>query len=166
MMFADFVRHLQALSKVESLIARIWLTLLARRFAVFALAGLIALFGLGMADLAAFFWLQASLGAVWAAAVVALANFAVAAILAAYGAHAKPGPEMELATELRSMALESLQADARALEANFKTIASGFVSSPLDAAAQKLLLPAIIAVIKGLRARRGKTDQKAGLDDA
>ena len=165
-MFEDFVHHLQTLSKVESLIARIWLTLLARRFAIFALAGLIAVFGLGMADLAAYFWLQASLGPVWAAAIVALADFIVAAVLAAYATQAKPGPEMELATELRSMALESLQADARALEANVKTAVSGFVSNPLDAAAQRLLLPAILAIIKGLRARRSKTEQKAGGEDA
>ena len=165
-MFEDFVRHLQVFSKVESLIARIWLTLLMRRFAVFALAGLIAVFGLGMADLAAYLWLQASLGPVWAAVIVALADFVVAAILAAYGAQAGPGPEMELATELRSMALDSLQADARALEADIKNVVAGFITNPLDAAAHKLLLPAVVAIIRGLRARRGKSEQKGGAGDA
>jgi hypothetical protein len=65
-MFDEFLGHLQALSRVDTLIARIWLQVLARRFALFAFAGLIAVFGLGMADLAGFYQLQTMLGPVWA----------------------------------------------------------------------------------------------------
>jgi len=165
-MLDEFIRHLQVLSKVDSLIARIWLTVMARRFALFALAGLIAVFGLGMADLAGFFQLQASLGAVWAAAIVALADFLVAAIIAIFAVNAKPGPEIELAMQVRSLAIKSLQADAQALEQSAKAFTgqikdrvSGFVSNPLDAAAQQLLLPAITAIIKGLLSRRGKAER-------
>ncbi len=171
-MFDGFIRHLQVLSKVDSLIARIWLAVMARRFALLALAGLIAVFGLGMADLAGFFQLQASLGSVWAAAVVALADFVVAALIAIYAASAKPGAEIELAMEVRSLAIKSLQEDAHELEASAKAFTqqfrdakdtiSGLVSNPLDAAAQKLLLPAIIAIVKGLRSRHGKADQARG----
>jgi len=171
-MFDDFIRHLQVFAKVESLIARIRLGIMARRFALFALAGLIAVFGLGMADLAAFLQLRVSLGSVWAAAIVALADFVVAAVIAIYAASAKPGPEIALAMEVRSMALKSLQDDARELEGNvrgltqqvrdIKDSVSGFVGSPLDAAAQKLLLPAIIAIVKGLRGRYGKAGQAGG----
>lgn len=168
-MLDEFIRHLQVLSKVDSLIARIWLTVMARRLALFIFAGLIAVFGLGMADLAGFFQLQTLLGSVWAAAVVALADFIVAAIIALYAGHVKPGPEIELATEVRSLALKSLQDDARELEAQAKAFTqhirdarealSGFATSPLDMAAQKLLLPAVIAIVKGLRSRHGKTEQ-------
>lgn len=168
-MMDEFVGHLQVLSRVDSLIVRIWLNVMARRFALFALAGLIAVFGLGMADLAGFYQLQASLGPIWAATLVALADFVVAAIIALGARHVKPGPEIDLAMDIRNMALKSLQADARDLEASAKALAqqiqdakhtiSSFVSNPLDAAAQKLLIPAVIAIVKGIRARHRNADQ-------
>jgi len=171
-MIDDFVRHLQVLSKADTLIARIWLTAMARRFALFAFAGLIAVFGLGMADLAAFYQLEAMVGAVWAAAIVALADFAVAAIIALLARFTRPGPEIDLALEVRGMAIKSLQEDARELEAAARGLAqqvrdakdslSGFVSHPLDAAAQKLIIPAIIALVRGLRGRHGKSEEAEG----
>ena len=170
-MLDDFVRHIQVLSKVDSLIARIWLSVLARQFFLLALAGLIAVFGLAMADLAAFFQLQTSLNNVWAAAIVALADFVLAAVIALVAGRAKPGPELEVAMEVRSLAVKSLQDDAHALEAaaaaftrqfhDAKDTIASIVSNPLDAAAQKLLLPAVIAVIRGLLGRRSKNDQAA-----
>lgn len=171
-MVEEFIGHLQTLAKVETLIARIWFGVLARRFALFALAGLIALFGLGMADLAGFYQLQAPLGNVWAAAVVALADFVVAAIIAAFARNARPGPEIELAIDVRKLAIESLQADVRELEAGASTITqqfrgaremiSGLVTNPLDAAALRLLIPLVLAIVRGLRARHDKSDQAGG----
>jgi len=171
-MFDDFIHHIQVLSKVDSLIARIWLAAMARRFTLSALAGLIAVFGLGMADLAAFFQLQTSLGNVWAAAIVAAADFIIAALMAFYAGRAKPGPELEVAMEVRGLAIKSFQEDAHELEAgaqafmqqarDAKNTLAGLVSNPLDAAAQKLLLPAVIAVVRGLRRRRGKGDRAPG----
>lgn len=168
-MMDDFVRHLQTLSKVDSLIARIWLNVMARRFALLVFAGLIAVFGLGMADLAGFYLLQASLGPIWAAALIALADFAIAAALALAARSVRPGAELDAAMDVRGMAIKALQENASELEATIKGLAeqirdakdtiSGFVSSPLDAAAQKLLLPAVIAIVKGVRARRSKADQ-------
>ncbi len=167
-MFDEFISHLQVLSKADSLIARVWLAVLARRFALFAFAGLIAVFGLAMADVAGFFALQSVVSQVWAATIVALADFAIAVVMALVALASKPGPELDLALEVRGMALKSLQADARDIEAGVKAYGqqlrdakdriAGFVSSPLDTAAQKLLLPAVIAIVKGLRARHGKAD--------
>lgn len=165
-MFDQFISHLQVLSKADSLIARIWLAVMARRFALFAFAGLIAVFGLAMADVAGFFALQSVVSTVWAATIVALVDFAIAAVMAVIALTAKPGPELDLALEVRGMAIKSLQADARDLEAGVKAYGqqlrdakdriAGIVSNPLDMAAQKLLLPAVIAIVKGLRARHGK----------
>jgi len=168
-MMDEFISHLQTLSKVDSLIARIWLNVIARRFALLVFAGLIAVFGLGMADLAGFYLLQASLGPIWAAASVALADFIIAALLALAAQRVKPGAELDAAMDVRGMAIKALQENASELESSVRGLTeqlrdardniAGIVSNPLDAAAQKLLLPAVIAIVKGIRSRRGKRDQ-------
>ena len=68
----DLMRDLQVLWKADSLIGRIWLNVLARRLAHFA--ALIAVFGLGMANVAGFMGLQAACGPVWSAAIVAVVD--------------------------------------------------------------------------------------------
>ena len=62
-MIDDLVRDLHLLQKADSLIAKIWLKVIARRFSLFVFAGLIAVFGLGMTDVAGFYALQASVRA-------------------------------------------------------------------------------------------------------
>ncbi len=166
-MIDDFVRDLQLLWKADSLIGRVWLNVMARRFGLFVFAGLIGVFGLGMANAAGFYALQAPLGPVWAAASVAAADFVLAAIVLVMGRSAAPGPEMELALDVRKMALDSLRADVRGVEETLdalgheirttKDMVLGFVHNPLDAAAQKLLVPAIMAIVKGMRARKDHT---------
>jgi hypothetical protein len=163
-MIDHLVRDLQVLRKADLLIGKIWLNVLARRFGLAAFAGLIAVFGLGMADVAGFYALQASIGAVWAAAIVAAIDFVIAAIVLLIASKYRPGPELDLALEVRKMAVESIQADARdvklALDAvgqelkNFKANISQVVQNPLDVAAQKLLIPAALSMLKGLRSKK------------
>ncbi|HML08683.1 MAG TPA: phage holin family protein [Xanthobacteraceae bacterium] len=163
-MFEDLVQNLHLLRKADSLIARIWLHVIARRFGLFVFAGLIAVFGLGMANVAGFYALQASVGPVWAAAIVAVVDFVLAAIVAVAGKNCKPGDEIELALEIRRMAIDSIKADARDLKVSIdalgqevrdiKNSVAGFVRNPLDAAAQRLLIPAAVSIIRGLRPKK------------
>ena len=163
-MIDNFVRDIQLLWKADSLIGKIWLNAIARRFGLFAFAGLIAVFGLGMTNVAGFYALQASLGPVWAAALVAIGDFVLAAIVMLIGRSSEPGPEIDLAFDVRKMAIEAIQADARELKLTIdalgqeiqetKNTITGFVRNPLDAAAQKLLIPAAISIIRGLRAKK------------
>lgn len=110
-MIDSLVRDLQVLGKADSLIGKIWLNVMARRFGLFALAGLVAVFGLGMANLAGFFGLQQSWGPVWSAAIVALADLLLAVVIVILGRSIHPGPEIELAFDVRKMAIEAIQAD-------------------------------------------------------
>src|SRR5689334_19046163 len=103
-MIDNLLRDLQVLRKADFLIARIWLNALARRLGFFAFAALIAVFALGMANVAGFYALQGSVGPVWAAAIVAAADLAIAAVVLLIGANSRPGPEIDLAIEVRKMA--------------------------------------------------------------
>lgn len=163
-MIDNLVRDLQVLRKADFLIGKIWLHVFARRFGLFAFAGLVAMFGLGMADVAGFYALQPVVGAVWAAAIVALVDFAIAGILMLVASRSRPGPEIELAMDVRKMAVDALQTDARdikqAVDAlgqdirEAKATMAGFAHHPLDTAAEKILVPAVLSLIKGLRSKK------------
>jgi hypothetical protein len=163
-MIDNFVRDLQVLRKADFLIARIWLNVLTRRLGFLAFAALIAVFGLGMANVAGFYALQGPVGAVWAAVIVAAADLVIAAIVFLAGHNSRPGPELDVAFEVRRMALDSIQADSRDLKhivenlgrniQDARTTVEGFVQNPLDTAAQKLLIPAALSILRGLRAKK------------
>ena len=105
-MIDHLLRDLQVLRKADFLIAKIWMNVLLRRSGLFALAGLIAVFGLAMANVAGFYALQPSVGPVWAAAIVAAIDFVIAVIVLLAASRSQPGPEIELALGVRQMALE------------------------------------------------------------
>ena len=163
-MIDNIVRDLQVLSKADSLIGRIWLNVMARRFGLFALAGLVAVFGLGMANVAGFYGLQQSWGPVWAAAIVAVADLIIALIIVLLGRSIRPGPEIELAFDVRKMAVEAIQADARDIKNTVDSLGqqirqtkdtiAGFVHRPLDTTAEHLLVPAVLSIVRGLRSKK------------
>lgn len=163
-MIDDLVRDLQLLRKADSLIGKIWVSVIARRFGLLAFAALISAFGLAMANVAALYALQGSIGSVWAAAIVAVADLAIAALVMLLAGRCEPGPELQLALDVRRMAIEAIQTDASDLKSTIDTLGreirdakqtlAGFVHNPLDVAAQKLLIPAAISIVRGLRSKR------------
>jgi hypothetical protein len=163
-MIDNLVRDLQVLRKADFLITKIWLNVLTRRLALFAFAGLIAVFGLGMANVAGFYALQTLTGAVWAAAIMAVIDLLIASIVVLVAANSRPGPEIDLALDVRKMAVDSLQVDARDLKLTVEAFSQelrdakatlvGLMHNPLDVAAQKLLIPAAISIVRGLRSKK------------
>ena len=99
-----------------------------------------------------------------AAGIVAAADMVIAAVIVLIGSNARPGPEIDLAFEVRTMAVEAIQEDTRDLKLTLERVAqevnnvketiSGIVQNPLDAAAQKLLIPAALSIIRGLRSKK------------
>jgi len=162
-MFDHLLRDFQVLQKADFLIGRIWLNVLVRRLGLFAFAALIAVFGLGMANVAGFYALQAPVGAVWAAAIVAAVDLLIAAIVLLVGSNVRPGPEIEVAFDVRKMAVDAIQADTRDLKlavesvgqelANVKESIGQLMHNPLDVAAQKLLVPAVLSILRGMRSK-------------
>ena len=163
-MVDHLLRDLQVLRKADLLIAKIWLGVFARRIGLAAFAGLIAVFGLGMANLAAYNALQQPLGVIWSASVIALADLAIAAVVLLLANNSRPGPEIEMAFEMRRIAVESMQEDARSLKLTVDAIAgemrtvkenvAAVVHNPLDVAAEKLLVPAVLSLLKGFRSKK------------
>lgn len=163
-MIDHLVTDLQTLRKADALIGKIWVNVLVHRLGLFAFAGLIVVFGLGMANVAGYNALQQSIGAVWAATAMAMADFAIAAIVFALAAKSSPGPEIDAALELRRMALGSIQEDARGLQATLtslgdemkivKETVAGLIHNPLDVMTQKVLVPAVLSILSGLHSKK------------
>ena len=163
-MVDHLLRDLQVLRKADLLIGKIWLDVLARRIALFSVASLVGVFGLGMANLAAYNALQPSIAVVWAAGVVAVADFAIAAIVLLMASKSHPGPEIDVALEVRRTALESIHEDARDLKLTISALGqeirsvkeniTAVVHNPLDVAAEKLLIPAALSLLRGLRSKK------------
>ena len=170
-MLDNFIRDLQLLRKADSLIGRLWFEIMARRFGLFVLSGLVAVFGLGMTNIAGLNALQASVGSLWAAVIVAIADFVLAAIIGLVAKHSKPGIELELAFDARKTAVDALQADARDVRVSIdalvqeirdvKDTVEGFVHNPLDTAVQNLLIPAATSIINGLRSKKDRRKKEA-----
>ncbi len=166
-MIDHLLRDLQALRKADLLIGKIWLGVFARRLGLYAFAGLIAVFGLGMANLAAYNSLQPSIGVIWSASAVAAADLLIAATVLLLANNSRPGPEIDMAFEMRRMAVDSMQENARGLKLTVDAIThemktvkenvAAVVHNPLDAAAEKLLVPAVLSILRGLRAKKEHT---------
>ena len=163
-MIDHLLRDLQALRKADLVIAKIWLGVFARRLGLTAFAGLIAVFGLGMANLAAYNALQPLIGPISSAAIVAFFDLLIAAVVLLVARKSRPGAEIEMAFEMRRMALDTMQEDARSLKLTVDAIThemrtmkdnvAAVVHNPLDVAAEKLLVPAILSILKGLRPKK------------
>src|SRR5208282_4462753 len=101
-MIDNVLRNLRVLWRAESIVAEIRLHVIAARSGLRAFAGLIALFGLAMLNLAGYFALARWWEPVWAASAVAVVDFAVAGVLVLVAAQMKPGRELDLAVEVRN----------------------------------------------------------------
>ena len=160
-MMDNIVRNLRVLWRAESIIADIRFRQLVAKSGLKAAAAFLGIFAFLMGNLAAFFALQEIWGSVWAAAAISGANLLLAIVLLLVAERAKPGREMELALEVRNMALQSLEEDAQAVQLQLTELREevrgvrqaivGFVKHPLDAVLPGMLVPLAGAVVKGLR---------------
>ncbi len=143
----NVVKHVRALWRTDRIIADIRLRHLLTGLGLRAFAALIAVFGLGMLELAAYFALLQPLNAIYAAVILGIVNFAIAAILFAVAARPPSGRELELANEIHGSSIEGLQLEARALQSEI----SGMIHHPLNGVLPLLIVPLITIIAKTLR---------------
>jgi hypothetical protein len=159
-MFDTLVRDLRLLGKAEALIVSVWLSLALRRGTLLLLASLIAAFGLVMLDMAGYYALAASWGAVDAAAIVGTADMVLAAGLAIVAIRSAPDVELDFALEVRREAMAAITKDAGALKAPLEALRAdiqgvgaqvrGLLHNPLGAAGTQFLIPAVMAIVRAL----------------
>jgi hypothetical protein len=163
-MIENMIRNLRALLRAESIIADLHFRELLSRLMLKALAGLVAVFGLLMLNLSAFFEIEQYFGRVWSAASVALFDFIVAGIILVIAARHQKSSELALAQEVRREAIQSFESDARLIQTQFlmltdevraiKASMTNFVKHPLDETLSQLVAPLAAIVIRSLTKKR------------
>ena len=143
-------RHVRVLWRAERIIAETRLRITLRRAMLYALAGLIAVFALGMLNVAAFLYLETLWGPVWAALAAALGDLVLAAIVAGIALATRPGPEVASALELRDAAIDGLEAELEPLQERFAWL-SRAARDPLDTMLPAILVPLVTAIVRSLR---------------
>lgn len=144
-------RHFRTLWRAEMVIAEIKLGALVKRGSLMLVAGLVAVFGLAMLDIAAYKALIPIWGEVWALVAVAIGDFVIAGILVALANRETKQPEIALASELRDQAIAALELDARFAVDEV----AGFVRRPVQFAGS--VSSALVSVVTTiLRARRNR----------
>jgi hypothetical protein len=131
------IRHIRVLWRSELEIAEARLRAIVRRSILLLLAGLIALAGLCMLNVAAFFMLETRYGTVWAAVAMALGDFVIAVAVAGIALASRSGSRLQAALEHRQAAIGGIEDEFSALRDQ--------IALPL------VLIPLITAIIRGMR---------------
>ncbi|MGZ5872803.1 MAG: phage holin family protein [Bradyrhizobium sp.] len=143
----NVVKHLRALWRTDRIIADLRMRHLLVGLGLRAFAALIAAFGLLMLELSAYFALVQVLSAIYAAAILGVANFVIAAILFAIAARPPSGHEYELASQIHDASVDALQIEARALQSHV----SGVIHNPLNSVLPLVIIPLLTIIIKSLK---------------
>lgn len=111
--FDRISRNVSILLRTERMIARRQMAVLRSQSGLLLLAGLIATLGLVMLNIAAFFALNAVMPAWGTAFLIALADVALAALVAGLALRLDAKADLAPAVELRDQAIADLEAEAR-----------------------------------------------------
>ncbi len=160
MVAENMFKNLRALWRAESIIADLHFRQLLSGMMLKAFAGLVAVFGLLMLNVSAFFAIEPYLGQAWSAATVSLFDFVVAGALVAVATLRPKSREFTLALEVRQEAIQGIETDVRSVQNQFvtlteevraiKTSMTNFVKHPLDEALSQLVAPLAAVVIRSL----------------
>ena len=143
------LRHLRVLLRAERIIAETRLRVLLRRSMLYAFAGLIAVFGLAMLNVAAYFFLRGLWGPIWAAFAAALGDFVIAMIVVLIALTVRPGAELPAAIELRDVSMQGLEAEIGPLQDRFAWVTRA-ARDPFETVLP-MLIPLITSILRGLR---------------
>ena len=146
----SLTRDLERLSVAEALVADSYIRHALSRASLLVLAALIGLSAVALFEFAAYRLLQVALGSTIAAAVIGLANCAVAALLGWAATSIKPTREMELAVQMRQSALSDLKADLQSRQPLAEGAPIALVRSVVELLTV-FLVPLVISLVRKLK---------------
>ncbi len=155
------VPHLKVFWRSERLIRQNRLGLLTRKILINGMAGLIAIFGLVMVSLAAFFVLAQNWGQPLAALAIGCVDLLLSVILIMYAGSLKPATEVQMIKEMRDMALTNISDEAGRIESELhkmKKDVQQIIRNPLDIILPQAIGPLLTALTSSLRSVKKEKD--------
>jgi hypothetical protein len=152
-MMEHLMRSLNVLWRSERLLVEYQLKQGTQKIQFNALAALVAVFGLMMLSVAAFFAIAPYWGHALAALTIGGADLLLAAVLTLYARSLRPTPEVEMVREVRNMALSDIEDEIALAETELVAIRDGihqFMRHPVDMLLPGVIGPLLSAVAKGL----------------
>jgi len=156
-----FLRNLRVIVRSEGILARSHVQLASRKLVLVVVAGIAALFALGLLNIAAYFALELEVSRVWAALILGGANLVIAAIVIVVTVNLGPGHEAEMARDFRDMAIAEIENQVSSVEQNVRQLSAdlsglgetalGLVKSPSQLIAPGIAIAAITAITKLLK---------------
>lgn len=143
-------RNISIALRAERIISRRRFALLRTQVGTLAMAGLIAVLGVIMLNVAAYQGLSTVVEPYLAALIVAGANLLIAVLLAVYANRMNIDAELEPAIEVRDMAIEEVEADVEAAIKEAAEVAEDikdFARDPFGKAGANLIGPALKILI-------------------
>lgn len=150
-----FVNNLRVLLRAERAIADIRLRHALTRSGLNAAAALLALIGLLMFEVAAFYALREIWSTIASALALGTGNFVIAAILFLIASRSRPGRELELANEIEKSAIDALQNDARLFQQELGFIGRS-LRHPFEGALPALIVPLATMLMNMLKKPKGE----------
>ena len=147
------MRSLTVFWRSERLLAGYQLKQETQRIQFNALAALVAVFGLVMLSIAAFFALVPYWGHALAALTVGGSDLLLSLVLIVYARSLQPSPEIEMVREVRSMALSDIEEEIALFEAEMIALKDGvhqFMRHPVDNLLPGAIGPLLTALVKAL----------------
>jgi hypothetical protein len=141
----------------EAVVAEIKLNLYFRKFILTGFAVSVALLGLIFINVALFKTFEAAWGPIWTPLILGLSNLALAIVVLGVAILAKPGPELVMAEELRTLTAKNLESDFQT-GLGGKGMASLLGGNSVESSIVQLLIPTFASIIGALR--RKKTQAK------
>ena len=147
-------RNISIIFRAERLIAQRRMAVLRRQTVMMVATGIAASLGIVMLNAAAFLELSAHISKPMAALIVAVANFAVAAIFFSMANRQNADAEIASVTEVRDLALEDLEMEIQDATQEAKLLAQsvrGMARDPFGMFAPGLINGVVSALLKALK---------------
>lgn len=146
----SLVRDLRIYLRAEVIAAESRLAAKLRQTGWIAVAVALLVMALVMANLALFAALTPLLGPVWTPLSLALGNVVLAGLVLAVALSVRPGPELELAEDLRRASAQAIEDDLHARG----SMLGGLGGQVMSAGAAQLLVPTLSLVIGALKRKK------------
>jgi hypothetical protein len=157
-------QNLRLFWRSERLIRRNELRLNIKKVQLTAIAAFVAIFGLVMLSLAAFFALEPLWGRAMSALAVAGFDLALAILLIVVAGGLKPAAEVEMVREARDLALANVEQEVALASAELQALRKDirhFVRHPLESLLPGMIAPIIRELADGLKAKKAETSESA-----